>query len=291
MEIDYHLTIPITLHARFTLHGFTALLGRSGTGKTLLLKALAGLIPATGTPWPNLAPEHRPIGYLPQGSALFPHLTALENAAFGLTGPTRLTQAQTLLDTLGIGHLTTRRTHALSGGEAQRVALARALARKPALLLLDEPSAALDPATRDTILTQLIDTITTANIPALAATHDPSLAGLADWLVLIDNGNVIQQGTPGNIFNNPTSRAAAELLGYQNIWTHNQTTYCIRAEHIEIKPTGHPATITAIREQGPNLRLTCTNTTILIKDGNKTNYQIGQQIMLDFPEEKVKQLK
>jgi molybdate transport system ATP-binding protein len=293
LAVDLRLTQPIALHATFEIRGFTALLGRSGAGKTSLLRALAGLLPSTGTPFAGLPPESRPIGYLPQGSALFPHLTVLQNAAFALTGPTRLHQAQTLLTELGIAHLADCPAAQISGGEAQRAALARALARTPSLLLLDEPSAALDAATRDAVLTQLIETIAARNIPALAATHDPTIAALADWLVLLSEGTVIRQGTPRALFTDPQTQAAARLLGYQNFWTENGATHTIRAEHITLAPSGRPATITSIREQGPALRLHCAAPepfTVLLPNGDSRDHKIGQRIHLHFNPELRKKL-
>ncbi|HQT62987.1 MAG: hypothetical protein B7Z75_10385 [Acidocella sp. 20-57-95] len=293
LAIQYHVPAPVSLDVSFEIRGFTALLGRSGAGKTSLLKALAGLLPATGTPWNNLPPEARPVGYLPQGAAIFPHLTVLENAAFALNGPDRLSVAQTLLDRLGIGHLAPRSGAKISGGEAQRVALARALARHPELLLLDEPSAALDAATRDDILAQLIETIDNTAIPALAATHDPAAAALADWVVLLADGRIIQQGTPRDLFDNPASTAAAQLLGYQNIWTENGLTHAIRAEDIQLAPQGRPATITAIREQGRDLRLTCAaphKLTIIIPGGSAGAFEVGRQVNLHLAPEKIKNL-
>ncbi len=293
LSIQYRLSDPVSLDVAFEIRGFTALLGRSGTGKTTLLKALAGLLPATGTPWNGLPPEARPVGYLPQGAAIFPHLTVLENAAFAITGPDRLTTAQTLLNNLGVGHLAARNGAKISGGEAQRVALARALARRPELLLLDEPSAALDAATRDDILAQLIETIDETGIPALAATHDPAAAALADWVVLLADGAIIQQGTPRALFENPASAQAAILLGYQNIWTENGTTYAIRAEDIALAPVGQPATIIATREQGRDLRVTCTaphQLTLIIPQGHAADFEIGRQVNLFLPPEKTKTL-
>jgi ABC-type Fe3+/spermidine/putrescine transport system ATPase subunit len=293
ISIDYHLTAPIRLDVQFEIRGFTALLGRSGAGKTSLLKALAGLLPATGTPWADLAPEGRPIGYMPQGAAIFPHLSVLENAAFSLRGPERLKTAQALLDDLGIGHLAARRGARISGGEAQRVALARALARGPALLLLDEPSAALDAATRDEVLTQLIEMIDAREIPALAATHDPAIAGLADFLVLLADGRIIQQGTPRDLFNNPKNIAAARLLGYQNFFVRDGRAHAIRAEDVEITQAGSPATITGIREHGADLRLYCAMPeplTILLRGANRADFSAGQTIHLTFPLDKLRTL-
>ncbi|MDE8346944.1 MAG: ABC transporter ATP-binding protein, partial [Acidocella sp.] len=260
--VDYRLHAPITLHASFDIHGFTALLGRSGAGKTSLLKALAGLIPAAGTPGNGAPPEARNIGYLPQNTALFPHLTVLENVAYPLRGRDRFTRAAALLDTLGLASLATRPAPTLSGGEAQRVALARALARDPQLLLLDEPSAALDATTRQATLDWLVATITARAVPSLAATHDPAIAQMADWLVLLAEGRVIQQGTPRAVFAAPISVAAAQLLGFENIWPEADHHAAIRATDIAIAGSHTPGpvstgTVLTTREHGLGLRLEC----------------------------------
>jgi len=291
VEVDYRLTAPIALDVQFEVRGFTALLGFSGSGKSSLLKALAGLLPAAGSPWAGLPAQQRPVGYMPQGSALFPHLSVLENVAFALRGKTRLGAARKLLDDLGIGQLAARNAARISGGEAQRVALARALARGPELLLLDEPSAALDAATRDAVLAQLIESIEARGIPALAATHDPAMAMLADWLVLLAEGRIIQQGTPRALFDGPATVTAAKLLGYQNFWPEGGQTCCIRAEDIEIDGGGIEAVIAGVREQGADLRLRCVAqapVTVLIKGGEKAAFAVGQKIRLRFPEDKIR---
>jgi molybdate transport system ATP-binding protein len=289
VEVHYRLTAPIALDVAFEVRGFTALLGFSGSGKTSVLRARAGLLPATGWPWAGVPAQQRPVGYMPQGSALFPHLSVLENVAFALRGKNRLALARELLDGLGIEQLAARNAAKISGGEAQRVALARALARGPELLLLDEPSAALDAATRDAVLAQLIDSIDARGIPALAATHDPAIAMLADWLVLLADGRIIQQGTPRELFNGPETATAAKLLGYQNFWEEDGRTCCIRAEDIEIG-RGVEAVITGVREQGADLRLSCiaqAPVTVLIRDGEKSGFSVGQKIWLRFPRDKV----
>jgi molybdate transport system ATP-binding protein len=286
LEVDLRLTVPLALRAQFEIRGFTALLGRSGAGKTSLLRALAGLIPAVGTPWAGMAAEARPVGYLPQGSALFPHLTVLGNAAFALRGPDRLGQARALLDDFGVGHLVDRPAAKISGGEAQRVALARALGRAPELLLLDEPLAALDTATRDIVLAQLIETIDEKRVPALAATHDPAIAALADWLVLLSDGLVIRQGTPRELFNDPRSVAAARLLGYQNFWVEDGVMHTVRADRIELATAGRVAEIVAVREQGELVRLTCLAPepfTVLVGDAEAGDFTAGQMVHLRFP--------
>jgi molybdate/tungstate transport system ATP-binding protein len=98
MRIDYRIDYPVRLRVDFDVEGFTILLGQSGEGKTTLLRALAGLLPAEGEPFGGLLPQHRAVGYLPQGYALFPHLRAWENVAFALRrGPQRRAQALELL--------------------------------------------------------------------------------------------------------------------------------------------------------------------------------------------------
>jgi molybdate transport system ATP-binding protein len=292
--IDYRLHHPVRLHAQFEIRGFTALLGRSGAGKSSLLKALAGLLPATGTPWAGLAPEARTVGYLPQSSALFPHLTVLENVAYPLRGPGRFKAAQALLDELGLAEFSSSLATRLSGGQAQRIALARALARGVKLLLLDEPSAALDATTRDATLAWLIDTVTARGIPTLAATHDPSVAGLADSLALLAGNRIIQQGSPREVFDNPQSADAAELLGFENIWQDNGITYAIRSVDIEIAESGVPATLISVREHGTGLRLECATPhrlTIHLNSGEKSQFSPGGSVFLKFPVRHLKQLR
>ncbi len=218
MEVHYRIRRPVALEVRFQIRGFTALLGESGVGKTTLLKALAGLIPAEGTPFGGLPAERRPIGYLPQDLALFPHMTAWENVAFPLRGRGRRERALALLERVGLKEHAEKRPRALSGGQKQRVALARALAREPELLLLDEPTSALDPVTKDRVLGELVGLLRREGLPALAVSHDPFLAGMADWLVVLGRGRVLQEGPPGEVLAAPVSVEAARLLGYENLF-------------------------------------------------------------------------
>ena len=108
---------------------------------------------------------------------------------------------------------------ALSGGQQQRVALARALARKPQLLLLDEPSSALDAATRDDIMAELISEMHELGLPTLAVSHDPHLAALADRMAVMSGRRIVQQGSPAEVLSRPGSAAVARLLGYRNLFT------------------------------------------------------------------------
>ena len=217
MRIDYRIEQPVSLHASFEVAGFTVLLGASGEGKTLLLAAIAGLVAARGEPFDGLPPQQRAVGYLPQGHALFPHLRAWENVAFSLRGARRRERAMQWLERVGMAGLAERWPSSLSGGQQQRVALARALARRPSLLLLDEPTSALDPVTRDEVLAELIAEVHQAGIPALAVSHDPALAAVADRLVLMHGRRIVQIGTPEAVHAQPASGAVARLLGLRNV--------------------------------------------------------------------------
>ena len=220
MRIDYRLNYPVRLEVNFEVEGFTILLGQSGEGKTTLLRALAGLLPADGEPFGGLVPQERAVGYVPQGYALFPHLRAWENVAFGLPrSRKRRAQALDLLARVRLVEIAEHYPAALSGGQQQRVALARALARKPQLLLLDEPSSALDVATRDEVMAELISEMHELDLPALAVSHDPHLAALADRVAIMSGRRIIQQGTPIEVLSRPESPAVARLLGYRNLFT------------------------------------------------------------------------
>lgn len=285
IEIDYTLPAPMALQARFTVRGFTALLGRSGAGKTSLLRALAGLLPAQGQPWAGLAPERRPIGYLPQETRLFPHLSVLENTAYALRGAKRLAQARALLAELGLEALATRRADQLSGGQAKRVALARALAHGPELLLLDEPSVGLDMVTRDATLDWLAETATARGIPVLAATHDYEVAARAEHLALLAEGRVIQHGPAREVFAAPASRAAAELLSYETIFERNGALWAIRAGAVRLDPAGTGFTVISARETGTGLRLMCGPELRLAVDlpqGRAADYPPGTALGLDL---------
>ncbi len=220
MEVRYRIRRPVALTVGFSIRGFTALLGPSGAGKTTVLKALAGLVPAEGTPFAGLPPERRPIGYLPQGHLLFPHLTALENVRFGLGTPGEAgrRRALALLERFGLADKADRRPHRLSGGERQRVALARALARDPELLLLDEPTASLDAPARRGVLEALLEVVAELGVRALVATHDPELAQAADRVVVLYRGRVLEEGDPRTVYTRPRSLTVARLTGFENLF-------------------------------------------------------------------------
>ncbi|MES2316885.1 MAG: molybdenum ABC transporter ATP-binding protein [Pseudomonadota bacterium] len=189
--------------------GVTALFGHSGSGKTTILRAIAGLdrhpggyLEVNGQPWQDdtkglfVPPHRRALGYVFQEASLFAHLSVAGNLAFARkrapAGGDTMTQALSLL---GIEHLLERRTSDLSGGERQRVAIARALLTQPQLLLMDEPLAALDGKRKEEVLPYLERIAEELAIPMLYVSHSAEeVARLADHVVLLDGGQVLANG-------------------------------------------------------------------------------------------------
>jgi molybdate transport system ATP-binding protein len=190
-----------------------AVVGPSGAGKSTLLRAVAGLVPSrghvrvNGDDWSSLPPERRSVGFVFQDYALFPHLSVRRNVAFG-------GEPGDVLERLGIAHLAEARPRELSGGERQRVALARALARKPQVLLLDEPLAALDPHTRDTVRVELRATLRELGLPAIVVTHDfVDAAALAERVGVRVDGALVQLGRADELISAPVSPFVARFAG------------------------------------------------------------------------------
>ena len=199
-----------------------ALVGPSGAGKTTVLRAVAGLarpargrIECDGETWLDterridLRPEQRSVGLVFQEYALFPHLTVERNVAFG--GGSR---AGELIERFGIRHLARARPRELSGGERQRVALARAVARDPKVLLLDEPTAALDAHTRAGVRAELEELLRELGLPTLLVTHDfEDAAALADRVGVIVEGELRQVAPPAELVAAPADGFVASLAG------------------------------------------------------------------------------
>jgi molybdate transport system ATP-binding protein len=211
-----------------------AVVGPNGAGKSTLLRALAGLLPlragriAAGSPpvvlddpaTGVLVPvERRGAGVVFQDHRLFPHLSVRENVAYparvaGTPRAVARTEADGWLARLGLEALAGRRPGQLSGGQAQRVALARALARRPRMLLLDEPMAALDARTRIEVRGELRRHLAGYAGPSLIVTHDPVDAlVLADRVLVLEAGRVVQEGTPAEIARRPATEYVARLVG------------------------------------------------------------------------------
>lgn len=197
-------------------------IGAAGAGKTTLLETIAGVVPARsgnvtlgGEDVTRLPPERRRLSLLYQHSFLFPHLTVRENIEYGAAdGET----AGLVAEQFGVDGLGARGVRELSGGERQLVALARAVARRPEVLLLDEPFAALDPRTRAAARRALRAVYYERRFTVLQVTHDFNEAGvLGDVVVLLDKGRVLQTGTPEEVFNRPASPYVADFVGAENV--------------------------------------------------------------------------
>lgn len=215
--------------------GITVFFGRSGAGKSVTLRCIAGLVePDNGEivvggkvyfsseKKINLAPQNRKTGYVFQTYALFPHLTVSENLLIVMNSPANQANRQKVRDLLsevGIAELENRYPGGLSGGEQQRVALARALARDPEVLLLDEPFSAVDVPGRDRLRLLLKKVQRQRNIPAILVTHQSFEAfSMADNIVVMNKGSVEQIGSPQDVFYRPITITTARLVGAKNIF-------------------------------------------------------------------------
>jgi ABC-type Fe3+/spermidine/putrescine transport system ATPase subunit len=203
---------PFTVDAGFEVgtDENIVILGPSGSGKTLLLESIAGFhghdgtVTVGGTEIQDRPPEDRDFGFVFQDYALFPHMTVRENVEYGARYRESPRDADELLAELGVAHLAERNPPTLSGGEKQRVALARALAVRPEVLLLDEPLAALDVPTRQSLRDDLVDVL--ADVTSVYVTHNRTTArAIADRILVMQDGQVVQRGTPEDVFERPES--------------------------------------------------------------------------------------
>jgi len=290
------------------LKGFSVmvLLGPSGSGKTTVLRALAGLVrPEEGSirfgaeTWfaPGVfVPAHRrSMGYMSQDGALFPHLTVGENLAYGLgqlPARDRLAMVAGTLELLGLGGMENRHPGQLSGGQQRRVALGRALARRPPLLMLDEPFSGLDPDGQDQLRRDLRRLLKELGRPVVLVSHDRSDAlGLGDRLAVMEEGRVLQSGPIEEVFDHPGDASVARILGVDTVHLGrlveradglavmglgsarilapdpgglgDSAFVCIRGEDVILETGGSHSTarnrlqgtITAIRPEGPLVRV------------------------------------
>ncbi|MHB8948711.1 MAG: ABC transporter ATP-binding protein [Rhodoferax sp.] len=208
-----------------------ALLGSSGCGKSTLLRMLAGFetpsagrILLGGQDVARLAPYERPINMMFQSYALFPHLDIWENIAFGLKreGLPRDEIKQrvgAMLDLVQLGAYAKRKPHQLSGGQQQRVALARSLAKRPKLLLLDEPLGALDKKLREQTQFELVNIIEQVGVTCVMVTHDQEEAmTMASRIAVMSKGRVLQVGRPDEVYEHPANRFVADFIGNVNLF-------------------------------------------------------------------------
>lgn len=219
-----HVTLNIEKNEIF------ALLGSSGSGKSTLLRMLAGMetpsqgqIILDGEDITKLQPYDRPINMMFQSYALFPHMTVEQNIAFGLKQDKLpkeeiAERVQEMLRLVQMTKYAKRKPHQLSGGQQQRVALARSLAKRPKLLLLDEPLGALDKKLRQQTQLELVNTLEKVGATCIMVTHDQEEAmTMASRIAIMSDGQLMQVGTPSDIYDYPNSRFTAEFMGETNI--------------------------------------------------------------------------
>jgi putrescine transport system ATP-binding protein len=208
-----------------------ALLGGSGSGKSTLLRMLAGFETPTegrilldGDNITAMPPHKRPINMMFQSYALFPHMTVAQNVAFGLKQD-KLPKADIdarvgqMLKLVHMERFANRKPHQLSGGQRQRVALARSLAKRPKLLLLDEPMGALDKKLRTEMQLEVVEIIEQVGVTCIMVTHDQEEAmTMADRVAIMADGWIEQVGSPVDIYESPVSRMVAEFVGTVNLF-------------------------------------------------------------------------
>jgi putrescine transport system ATP-binding protein len=208
-----------------------ALLGSSGCGKSTLLRMLAGFEAPTsgrillgGQDVGNMAPYNRPMNMMFQSYALFPHLDIWENVAFGLKReglPKDEIKKRVgeMLELVQLNAFAKRKPHQLSGGQQQRVALARSLAKRPKLLLLDEPLGALDKKLREQTQFELVNIIESVGVTCVMVTHDQEEAmTMASRIAVMSKGRVQQVGSPEEVYEHPRNRFVADFIGNVNIF-------------------------------------------------------------------------
>ena len=208
-----------------------ALLGSSGCGKSTLLRMLAGFetptsgrIALAGNSIVDVPPHQRPINMMFQSYALFPHLSVWDNIAFGLRrdGLPKTEVAarvEQMLALVQLGQYAKRKPHQLSGGQQQRVALARSLAKRPQLLLLDEPLGALDKKLRERTQMELVNIIEQVGVTCVMVTHDQDEAmSMATRIAVMSEGRILQVGAPGEIYETPNCRFVADFIGSVNLF-------------------------------------------------------------------------
>ena len=222
-----------------------ALLGSSGCGKTTLLRMLGGFeTPTSGTitldgqDLAGLPPHERPLNMMFQSYALFPHLTVWDNIAFGLRRD-RLRasevaqRVEAMLNLVQLGQFARRKPHQLSGGQQQRVALARSLAKKPQLLLLDEPLGALDKKLREETQIELANIIGDVGVTCVMVTHDQEEAmTMASRIAVMSEGRFVQIGAPTQVYETPATRFVADFIGNVNLMDGTVTAHA--PDHLEI---------------------------------------------------------
>lgn len=222
-EGEMHLKVDFSIKEG----SFVTLYGKSGAGKTTILRIIAGLIQpdkghieVDGLAWMdtdqkiNLIPQKRQVGIVFQDYALFPNMSVMENLKFGLLTSQDSSIVAELLEIMELGELKNRKPANLSGGQKQRVALARALVQRPKVLLLDEPLSALDPEMRQRLQGYILQAHNTYGLTTILVSHDTSeIMKLSDHMILLEHGRIIHQGTPTEIFSHKEFSGKFQFFG------------------------------------------------------------------------------
>lgn len=291
------------------------ILGPSGSGKTLLLETVAGFhqhdgtVTANGTDITDRPPERREFGFVFQDYALFPHMTVRENVRYGTRYCDAPRDADELLSELGVADLADRNPPTLSGGEKQRVALARALAVRPELLLLDEPLAALDVPTRQSLRDDLVDVL--ADVTSIYVTHNRTTArAIADRIVVMADGRIVQRGTPEAVFERPDSPMVASFTGSNVIELssapavrslldgHNADGSDVHgtAERVVIRPEAIRledidgdlrATVRRVVREDATYRVTLAFDDVTVESFVDVPPEVGDEVMITLPRERL----
>jgi ABC-type Fe3+/spermidine/putrescine transport system ATPase subunit len=291
------------------------ILGPSGSGKTLLLETVAGFhqhdgtVTANGTDITDRPPERREFGFVFQDYALFPHMTVRENVRYGTRYCDAPRDADELLSELGVADLADRNPPTLSGGEKQRVALARALAVRPEVLLLDEPLAALDVPTRQSLRDDLVDVL--ADVTSIYVTHNRTTArAIADRIVVMADGRIVQRGTPEAVFERPDSPMVASFTGSNVIELssapavrslldgHNADGSDVHgtAERVVIRPEAIRledidgdlrATVRRVVREDATYRVTLAFDDVTVESFVDVPPEVGDEVMITLPRERL----
>lgn len=283
-----------------------ALLGGSGCGKTTLLRMLAGFetpdagrLFIDGQNMTGVPPYARPVNMMFQSYALFPHMDVAANVAYGLrrdgvAQPEIAHRVAQILSQVHLSDFASRRPSQLSGGQRQRVALARALVKRPKLLLLDEPLAALDRKLREGTRFELVRLQEELGLTFVMVTHDQEEAmSMANRLAVMNAGRIVQVGTPHEVYERPATRFVADFIGIANIFERDGRWIVLRPEKIALS-ADRPATrhavqakIADIAYEGDRslLRVVTDGAVMKVSALPDRSHRRGQQLWLGWPDD------